>query len=98
MEHPMHQMNLNDQLYRDAQRRAEEVGFSSVDDYVADVLLHDLQGEISNLDQFFTPECLTLIDESVVKAKSGDVLTMDQAKMELAKSRDAWLGSHPDAK
>jgi hypothetical protein len=94
----MHQVNLSDQLYQDAQRRAAEAGFSSVDEYVADVLSNDLRGETPNLDQFFTPERLTLIDESLAEARAGNVLTMDQAKTELANSRDAWLRNHPDAK
>jgi hypothetical protein len=94
----MHQVNLSDQLYQDVQRRAAEAGFSSVDEYVADVLSHDLHGESPNLDHFFTPERLALIDESLADAKAGNVLTMDQAKAELAKSREAWLRNPPDAK
>ena len=94
----MHQVNLSDRLYQDAQRRAAEAGFSSVDEYVADVLSHDLDGGTPDLDHFFTPERLALIDESLAEAKAGNVLTMDQAKTQLANSRDAWLRDHPDAK
>ena len=94
----MHQINLSDQLYQDVQRRAAEAGFSNVDDYVADVLSHDPRGETPNLDYFFTPERLALIDESLADVQGGNILTMDEAKSELAKSRDAWLRSHPDAK
>ena len=41
----MHQVRLSDELYQDAQRRAAEAGFPSVDDYVANLLQHDLHEE-----------------------------------------------------
>ena len=94
----MHQVNLSDQLYQDAQRRAAEAGFSSVDEYVADLLSQDLNGETPNLDHFFTPERLAEIDQSLADVRAGRVLTLDQAEGELAKSRDAWLRDHPDSK
>jgi hypothetical protein len=94
----MHQVQLSDQLYQDAQRRAAEAGFSSVDQYVADVLSHDLNHETPNLDHFFTPERLVEIDQSLADVKAGKVLTLPKAEAELAKSRDAWLRDHPDSK
>ena len=36
----MHQIQLNDVLFQEAQRRAAEAGFESVDEYVAEVLKH----------------------------------------------------------
>ena len=38
----MHQIQLNDQLYEEAQRRATATGFSSVDDFVANILRLEL--------------------------------------------------------
>lgn len=47
----MHHIHLSDQLYQQAQRRATESGFPSVDEYIADVVQHDLMtdapGEIA---------------------------------------------------
>ena len=94
----MHQIILSDQLYQDAQRRAAQAGFPSVDEYVADVLSHELQAEIPNFDHFFTPERLAEINQSLADVRAGKVLTLDQADGELAKSRDSWLRDHPDSK
>jgi hypothetical protein len=94
----MHQVNLNDQLYQDVQRRAAEAGFTNVDDYVADVLSHDLNEETPNLDHFFTPERMAQIDQSLASAAAGNVYTSEQVDQELAKRRDEWLRQHPDAR
>lgn len=59
----MHVIQLNDQLYQDAKRRAAEAGFGSVDEYVADILQQDLE-ETENLDHFFTPQRLAQIDRA----------------------------------
>ena len=94
----MHQVHLNDQLYREAQRRAAEAGFGSVDDYIADVLRNDFAEEVEDLDHFFTPERLAQIDQSLADVRAGKVLTLAQVEEELAKSREAWLRDHPDSK
>ncbi|HEY1784874.1 MAG TPA: hypothetical protein VGG30_04965 [Pirellulales bacterium] len=94
----MHQVNLNDQLYQDVQRRAAEAGFTNVDDYVADVLSHDLNEETPNLDHFFTPERMAQIDQSLASAAAGNVYTSEQVDEELAKRRDEWLRQHPGAR
>ena len=46
----MHQVQLADQLDKEAQRRASEAGFATVDEYVADVVSHDLEeGELGKI-------------------------------------------------
>jgi hypothetical protein len=90
----MHQIQLNDQLYQEAQRRAAEAGFGSVDEYVADVLQHDLE-ETENFDHLFTPERLAHIDLAIAQIEAGQGLTSEQAKAELAKRRDEWLRQNP---
>jgi hypothetical protein len=44
------QLELTDQLYDRAKRRAVEAGFESVTDYIADVVFADLAEDIENLD------------------------------------------------
>ena len=86
----MHHVQLDSQLYQEAQRRATETGFESVDEYVADVLRHDLEdGE--NLDHLFTPERLAHIDRAAAQIDAGEGLTAEQVNAELAKRRDEWL-------
>jgi hypothetical protein len=85
----MHQVNLNDQLYLDAQRRATDTGFANVDEYVASLLSQDL-AETENLGHFFTPERLALIDRASAQIAASQCFTSEQADEELAKRRDAW--------
>ncbi len=54
----MHQIQLSNDLFEGAQRRATEAGFSSVDDFVAEVLRHELADEAVDFDRLFTPERL----------------------------------------
>jgi hypothetical protein len=96
---PMHQVKLDDQLYENAQRRAAEAGFSTVDEYVADVVSHDLLDdngeETPNLDHLFTPERLALIDASAAEIDAGNYFTAEQANEELARRRAEWLEKNP---
>jgi len=86
----MHHVQLDSQLYQEAQRRATEAGFESVDEYVADVLRQDL-GDGENLDHLFTPERLAHIDRAAAQIDAGLCLTVEQVNAELAKRRDEWL-------
>jgi hypothetical protein len=94
----MQQVSLNDQLYLQARERAQLAGFSSVDDYVADVLTDDLRLDSENLDSFFTPERLALVDEAAADVARGNVHTLPQVREALAGTRDAWLRNHPTEK
>lgn len=87
----MRQIQVNDQLYQEAERKAAEAGFVSVDDYVADVLQQDLVDDSENFDHLFTPERLAHIDRAIAQIEAGQGLTSEQAKAELAKRRDEWL-------
>ena len=87
----MNQIQLNDQLFEEAKRRASEAGFGSVDDYVAEVVRHDLRDEAENFDHHFTPERLAHIDRAAAQIDAGQGLTSAQADAELANRRDEWL-------
>jgi hypothetical protein len=67
----MHQIQLDDRLYQQAQLRASEAGIKSVDDYIADVVASDLSEKTENLDHLFTPQRLAHIDSVVAKVKAG---------------------------
>jgi hypothetical protein len=85
----MHQINLSDGIYQDAQRRAAEAGFASVEEYIVDLLQGDLESE--NLDRFFTHQRLAHIGQAAASISGGSGLTSEQADAELAKRRDEWL-------
>lgn len=90
----MQQVQLDERLYKDAQRRAAEAGFSSVDEYVADVVSHDLvegaPDQAPNLDHLFTPERLESIDAAAAEIKAGNCFTAEQVREHFKKKRDAW--------
>ena len=96
-EFPMHQVNLNDQLYNEVQRRAMAAGFSRVDDYVADLLTQDFQRDDENLDHFFTPARLALIDQSAEDVAAGNFYSLEQVRETISQTRNAWLRDHGHA-
>lgn len=86
----MYEVHLSDDLYKQAKFRADQAGFSSVDDYVVDLLVFDLVDghgdslEPENLDHLFTPTRLAIIDEAVAQLDRGECFTMDEVESFLA--------------
>jgi len=76
----MHQIQLDDHLYQEAERRASATGFVTVDDYVADVLQHDLREETENLEHLFTPERLAYIDRAAAQIDAGQGIPSEQVR------------------
>jgi len=91
----MHQVNLADQIYQDAQCRAVEAGFTTVDDYIADMIAHDLEPSIENLDHLFTPEVIRDLDRSSAAAKAGGkTYSAEEVKEHFRKRSEAWQENH----
>ena len=67
----MREVYLADDLYREAQRLAMESGFTSVDEYVADVIVRDLQFHAENQNHLFTPQVIRELDRISAAAKEG---------------------------
>ncbi len=84
----MHQIQLDDQLYQEVQRRADEAGFGTVDDYVANVLKQDLE-DPDNFDHLFTPERLAKIDRAATQVDAGKYLTAEQVRDHFQQRRKA---------
>jgi len=74
----MQQVGLNDQLYQEAQRRASASGFVTVDEYVADLLQHDLQEETEDFNHLFTSERLAIIDRAAAQIDAGQGIPAKQ--------------------
>jgi hypothetical protein len=95
----MHQFDLADQLYDEAQSRAAEAGYATVDEYIVDVVKRDSVEtalcEAPNRDHLFTPERLEQIDEAEAEIRAGNCYTAAQAKAELAKRRAEWIRKNP---
>ena len=94
----MQQINLSDELFQDAQRCADAAGFANVHDFVSVILTHNLHDETPNLDQFFTPERLALIEKADKLIDAGEYFTPAQVDAELSQRRVAWLRQHPTSK
>lgn len=65
------QLELTDQLYDQAKRRAVEAGFKTVGEYLADVVSDYLTEDTENLDHLFTPGRIAHIDSVIAKVKAG---------------------------
>lgn len=83
----MRQIQLNDELFQKAQRRAAEAGFASVDDYVADVLQNNLE-DAENLDPYFTPERLAHIDRAAAQIDAGQGIPAEQVREHFRRKRN----------
>jgi hypothetical protein len=91
----MQQVQISDRLYKEAQRRAAEAGFSTVDDYVAEVLTRDSIEGPEDFGHLFTPERLAHINAAAAQIDAGQFFTTEQADAELARRRAEWLQKHP---
>ena len=86
------QLELTDQLYEQAERRAVEAGFKTVSEYIAGVVSDDLAEDAENLYHLFTPERIAHIDSVVAKVKAGGkTYTMQEVRANLAQNRADWI-------
>ncbi len=91
----MHQVRLDEKLYREAERRAREAGFGSVDEFVADRLESDFSYDQENFDHLFTPEVIADLDKISDEIKAGGkTYTMQEVDEHLEKKRQEWLRNH----
>lgn len=86
----MQQVHLNDQLYLEAKHRAQEAGFASVDQFIADVLQHDFSAAPEILDNRFTPEVNAYLNRIVADMEAGRSLSLQDVQGNLDSARNAW--------
>jgi hypothetical protein len=87
----MPQVQLDEQVFKVAQRRAVDGGYPSVDAYIAHMVVHDVSDDADNVDDLFTAERLTHIDKAEADIQAGKFFTAEQSNEELAKRREEWL-------
>jgi hypothetical protein len=87
----MHQVQLNDKLYKEAERRAREAGFASVDEFVADQLETDFSDEQEDFDSHFTPEVVAHLDRISGDMQAGKNVSTEEVDQHLADVRETWL-------
>jgi hypothetical protein len=91
----VHRVHLSEELFQQAERRAAQAGFPTVDDYIADVVQHDLSDAAAGFDHLFTPERLAHLDRAAAEMDAGQGLTVEQADAVLARRREEWLRQNP---
>jgi hypothetical protein len=92
----MQQVQMPDQLYRVAQRRATEAGFATVEEYIADVVTQDVADDTENFDHLFTPQVVSELEQISAAAKAGGrTYTSEEVGEHFRKKSDAWRASHP---
>ncbi|MDR3692748.1 MAG: hypothetical protein P4L46_25430 [Fimbriimonas sp.] len=85
----MHQVQIADQLYQEAEKRARVAGFATVDEYVADALAADLHEE--GFDHLFTPERIAHFDRISAEVKAGGkTYTPDEVREHFRKKWEGW--------
>lgn len=83
-------IQLADPLYEQLRTRAADAGYTSVDEYVADMLRDDL-ADTQNLDHLFTPERIAKLDQIVANIEAGGTLhTHEEVDAHFKSRRDAW--------
>jgi hypothetical protein len=93
----MQQVQLTDQLYNVAQRRASESGYSSVEEYIADVVAQDVADDTENFDHLFTPQVVIELERISAAAKAGGTTyTSEEVREHFQRKSDAWRASHPE--
>jgi len=91
------QLQLRDQLYDQAQRRAAEAGFSNLDEYIVDVVMEGLTAETEILDQRFSPKVIAHLNTIRADIQSG-TKTFTEMEVEdyLREKVSKWRESHSD--
>jgi hypothetical protein len=90
----MHHVQLNEKIYKEAERRAREAGFGSVDEFVAKQLESDFSDEQEDLDHLFTPEVIARLDRISDEMKAGKSVSAEEVDKHIANVREAWLKDH----
>jgi hypothetical protein len=90
----MPQVQLNDQIFDAARRRAADGGYASVNEYIADVVTHDLS-DAETFHHVFTPERLAELEKISAEIKAGGkTYSIDEVREHFATKRNAWLAKH----
>jgi len=91
----MPSVQLNDEIFRVAQRKAADKGYSSVDQYIADILVHGPGEESDNFDHLFTPDRIKQLDQISAEVKAGGkTYTTAEIEQYFENKRKAWLTKH----
>jgi uncharacterized protein (DUF433 family) len=88
----MQQIQIADELFKDAQRQAAKAGFANVNDYIAELMRNNLKQGERNEDHLFTPERLAHLDRVASDLRNGGKsFTLSEVKEHFEQKRNSWL-------
>ena len=91
-------VQIDDQVFQAAQRRAADGGYSSVEAYITDVVVHDLASadeETPNLDHLFTPQVIAELEQISARAQAGGTTyTSEEVREHFRRKSQAWVEDH----
>ena len=94
----MPQVQIDDQVFQAALRRAADGGYSSVDAYITDVVVHDLTNaneETPDLDHLFTPQVIAELEQVSAKAQAGGTTyTSEDIREHFRRKSRGWGENH----
>jgi hypothetical protein len=86
----MHQVNLTDTSFAAAKRLAAARGFSSVEEFAAEVI--DEKAQEQDIQSRFTPEVIAYLDEVSTGIKAGaKTYDSEEVSTSLDENKAAWL-------
>jgi hypothetical protein len=93
----MHEVHLQlpEQVYHEAQRRAVEAGFASVGEYIVDMVSEEVEQETENLDHLFTPDVIADLDRIRAAVQAGaKTYTSEEVDEFFRQKSKAWREAH----
>ncbi len=90
-------ISLSDEVYALTSQRAAAAGFTSVEEYIVNVLSEEHADESSepepDLRHLFTPERMAKIEKAISEIDSGNCYTDEELTVELSRMRQEWLNN-----
>ena len=86
----MHRIELSDQVFTEASKLASARGFSSVAEFISDVVSEEATIEAEDNDILFTPEWMAAIARGMEDAKAGRVYSSAEVESHILQWRKEW--------
>jgi len=94
----MPQVQIDDQVFQAAQRRAADGGYTSVEAYITDVVVYDLTNageDTPDLDHLFTPQVIGELEQISARAQAGGkTYTSEEVREHFRSKSQVWGENH----
>lgn len=87
----MQSIQLSDQLYQEALRRACDAGFESVDQYIAEIVKHHVNSSGDDYDKIFTPQVIAQLNHIHAEVQAGaKTFSQEEVEQHFMQKAQAW--------